>query len=287
MRLALPHLPPARRLHTVTAARHRASPSALRMTDEPPSTPDDEPARDLALMLRVKAGDPDAFATLVRGVQRPVYGLCLRLLRDGHARFGRQLGDPDVLAARTRGPLTPLEGDRLSFAQLVELHQHRVVGTVAKMLGEAAADAEDVAQLVFVRVWRSAPRWEPTAKFTTWLFTILRNLVFNELRRRKRHLTFSLDEPAHPDDQRPREKADTQTKAPDTSMLDEEMMTAIQRAIDELPEAQRLAVIMRRYDETPYEEIAEVLDLTVPAVKSLLFRARTDLRAKLQQYLDR
>ena len=64
------------------------------------------------------------------------------------------------------------------------------------------------------------------------------------------------------------------------------MQTAIQRAIEELPEAQRLAVIMRRYDETPYEEIAEVLELSVAAVKSLLFRARTDLREKLRKYLE-
>lgn len=205
------------------------------MTDEPPPTPDlpDElAARDVELMLRVKDGDTEAFATLV------------------------------------------------------EIHQHRVVGTVAKMLGDDS-EAEDVAQQVFVRVWRSAARYEPTAKFTTWLYTILRNLVFNELRRRKRHPVTSLDQPRHDhDDERPRDTEDTRGKTPDTTLLDDEMMDAIQRAIDELPEAQRLAVIMRRYDETPYEEIAEVLELTVPSVKSLLFRARTALRERLQQYLD-
>jgi RNA polymerase sigma-70 factor (ECF subfamily) len=74
-------------------------------------------------------------------------------------------------------------------------------------------------------------------------------------------------------------------KAPDTAMLDAEMQDAIERSIQELPEAQRLAVIMRRYQDVSYEEIGEVLDLTVPAVKSLLFRARTDLRMKLKKYL--
>jgi RNA polymerase sigma-70 factor (ECF subfamily) len=177
------------------------------------------------------------------------------------------------------------EGDLPAFEQLVEIHQHRVVGTIAKMLGDDS-EAEDVAQQVFVRVWRSAARYEPTAKFTTWLFTILRNLVFNEARRRKRHPVTSLDQPRDDSDERPRDAADTRTKSPDTVLLDDEMMAAIQLAIDELPEAQRLAVVMRRYDETPYEEIAEVLDLTVPAVKSLLFRARTELREKLKRYLD-
>ncbi len=176
------------------------------------------------------------------------------------------------------------QGDMEAFQELVEAHQHRVVGTVAKMLGDDA-EAEDVAQQVFVRVWRSAGRYEPTAKFTTWLFTILRNLVFNEVRRRKRHPAISLDAPRELDDERPRDTADHRVKTPEAELLDSEMMEAIQRAIDELPETQRLAVIMRRYDETPYEEIAEVLDLTVPAVKSLLFRARTELREKLKQYL--
>lgn len=176
-------------------------------------------------------------------------------------------------------------GDADAFQELVEMHQHRVIGTVAKMLGDDA-EAEDVAQQVFVRVWRSAERYEPTAKFTTWLFTILRNLVFNEIRRRSRHPVTSLDQPRGEGEERPRDTADVRTKTPDTSLLDGEMMDAIQRAIDELPETQRLAVIMRRYDETPYEEIAEVLDLTVPSVKSLLFRARTELREKLKQYLD-
>jgi RNA polymerase sigma-70 factor (ECF subfamily) len=177
-------------------------------------------------------------------------------------------------------------GDLAAFEELIETHQHRVVGTVAKMLGDDA-EAEDVAQQVFIRVWRSAARYEPTAKFTTWLFTITRNLVFNELRRRKRHATSSLDEPRENEDDSPRHQiADLGVKVPDVSMLDEEMMNAIHRAIEELPEAQRMAIVLRRYEETPYEEIAQILDLSVPAVKSLLFRARTELREKLKQYLE-
>lgn len=178
------------------------------------------------------------------------------------------------------------QGDTNALSELIEAHQQRIIGTVAKMLGDES-DAEDVAQQVFIRVWKSAGRYEPTAKFTTWLYKITRNLVFNELRRRKRHTTTSLDRPLGPDDDdRPLQTADHSVKAPDTALLDDEMQAAIQRAIDELPETQRMAIILRRYDDVSYEEIGEILDLSVPAVKSVIFRARTDLRVKLQRYLD-
>ncbi len=175
------------------------------------------------------------------------------------------------------------QGDTEALRALIETHQHRIIATVAKMLGDDT-DAEDIAQQVFIRVWKSAGRYEPTAKFTTWLFKITRNLVFNELRRRKRHPTRSLD--AVSEDDRPIQRPDANAKAPDTSLLDDEMQAAIQKAIDELPEVQRMAVILRRYDDIPYEDIGEILDLSVPAVKSVLFRARTELREKLKRYLE-
>ena len=174
-------------------------------------------------------------------------------------------------------------GDTEAFRELIESHQTRVIGTVAKMLG-GDSDAEDVAQQVFLRVWNSAARYEPTAKFTTWLFTIARNLVFNELRRRKRHPTTSLD--IEDGEGRHREAPDTTTRAPDASVLDAELQDAIQKAIDELPEAQRMAVVLRRFEALSYEEIGAILELSVPAVKSVLFRARTELRERLQKYLE-
>lgn len=171
------------------------------------------------------------------------------------------------------------QGDTAAFERLIEAHQARVVGTVAKMLGDDR-DAEDVAQQVFVRIWNSAPRYRPTAKFTTWLFKITRNLVFNELRRRKRH-----DAVRSTDDESVHDIA-IETAGPDDALLTAELEEAIQAAVAALPEAQRMAVVLRRYEECSYEEIAEVLGLSLPAVKSLLFRARTDLRERLQKYLQ-
>ena len=193
---------------------------------------------------------------------------------------------PDVAAQDLRWMERIKTGDEEAFREFVEAHQYRIIGVIAKMLGDET-DAQDIAQQVFVRVWKSAPRWQPTAKVTTWLFKITRNLVFNEVRRRKRHPVQSLDATLASDEgDRPRQIADPGVKAADTALLDDEMQAAIQTAIDELPETQRMAVILRRYDDVPYEEIGEILDLSVPAVKSVLFRARTDLREKLRKYLE-
>jgi RNA polymerase sigma-70 factor (ECF subfamily) len=167
------------------------------------------------------------------------------------------------------------EGDMEAFRLLVEMHQARVIGTISKMLG-SEAESEDLAQQVFIRIWKSAPRYRPTAKFTTWLFRITRNLVFNELRR-KRHFADQPDEVAEPIERAERE--------PDRVLLEGELQHAIQEAINQLPESQRLAIILRRYEEMPYEDIAKVMGTSVPAVKSILFRARAELRERLEKYL--
>lgn len=166
-------------------------------------------------------------------------------------------------------------GDETAMRDLIERYQARVIGTAARMLG-SNREAEDVAQQVFVRIWKSAGRYQPSAKFTTWMFTIVRNLVFNHTRRYRGQAETELDE----------EIRDTRQKTPDQDVLEEEKQQAIQSAIDALPEAQRLAIVLRRYDNVPYEEIARIMGQTVPAVKSLLFRARTSLRESLRLYLE-
>jgi RNA polymerase sigma-70 factor, ECF subfamily len=174
------------------------------------------------------------------------------------------------------------QGDHAAFRELVEKHQHAVVGTVAKMLGNPA-DAEDIAQQVFLRIWRHARRYRPEAKFTTYLFTITRNLVFNESRRRSRRKEVSSDE--REENSHHQIEADPRAR-PDSELLKIELQEAVDTAINLLPEAQRMAVVLRRYEQMPYEDIASVLGLSVSAVKSLLFRARTTLRESLRNYMD-
>jgi RNA polymerase sigma-70 factor (ECF subfamily) len=174
------------------------------------------------------------------------------------------------------------KGDEQAFEQLIERHQGSVIGTVSKMLGNAS-DAEDIAQQVFIRLWKSAPRYKPKAKFTTFLFTITRNLVFNESRRRRRKKEYSMDER---EDDFHLQTPDTGTASPDDGLLQHELQQAVDAAIADLPEKQRLAVILRRYEDMPYEEIGGILKLSVSAVKSQLFRARHSLRESLQRYLD-
>ena len=175
------------------------------------------------------------------------------------------------------------DGDLEAFETLVTRHQHSVVGTAAKMLG-GAADAEDIGQQVFVRVWKHAARYQPSAKFTTWLMTITRNLVFNELRRRRRSQQVSMD--ADEGETIRHQFVDEQAAPPSEEILDSELQEAIDAAIASLPETQSLAIVLRRYESMPYEEIAEVLKTSVPAVKSILFRARAELKARLKKYLE-
>ena len=174
-------------------------------------------------------------------------------------------------------------GDTVAFEQLVERHQTLVAGTVARMLG-ANSDVEDIAQQVFIRVWKSAGRYVARAKFTTWLLKITRNLVFNEMRRAKRHPHVPVQIEPEVEEILLKDEA---MATPDAILLEAELQGAIEKAIALLPEMQRMALVLRRYEELRYEEIADVLDLSVPAVKSLLFRARMELRERLKNYLER
>src|SRR5215212_11410898 len=129
-------------------------------------------------------------------------------------------------------------GDMTAFEQLV-------AGTVARMLGDNS-EVDDVAQQVFLRVWRSAARYVPRAKFTTWLLKITRNLVFNEMRRTKRHAHVPMQSDT-PGEELPMK--DESVRSPSESLLEHELQTAIEEAILELPETQRMALILRRYED--------------------------------------
>lgn len=181
-------------------------------------------------------------------------------------------------------------GDEAALRDLIEKHQGAVYGTIAKMLGDPV-EAQDLAQQVFVRVYRAAGTYRATAQFKTWIFTIVRNLVFNEHRRRSRATLISLspteNEQGHSTQAGETDLPDMANKTPGENMLQAEMLRKIDEAILALPDQQRLAIVLRRYDEFSYEQIAEILKTSVPATKSLLFRARETLRVALQDYLEK
>jgi len=188
--------------------------------------------------------------------------------------------DPDVtLMLRVR------DGDTEALRELIERHQRAVINTIHRAIGDAW-EAEDLAQRVFLQVYRSSKRYKPTAKFTTWLFTITRNTILNEHRRRNRHPADSLDALQEPRDEDGAgwQAPDSNVRDPAQAAVERELQEKITQAIRELPEAQRTAVILCRYEGLSYEEIATVLGCSVSATKSLLHRARQTLKEKLRGY---
>ena len=173
------------------------------------------------------------------------------------------------------------QGDEHAFRELVERHQNAVIGTIAKMLKDPT-EAEDLAQQTFIRVWKHAKRWKPEAKFTTYLFTIVRNLVYNESRRRSRRKEVSTEDRQ---DQSGFEPADDRRTEPDAEVERSETHGEIDAVVASLPEAQRTAVILFACESMSYEEIAQVMNTSVSSVKSLMFRARGTLREKLEHLL--
>jgi RNA polymerase sigma-70 factor (ECF subfamily) len=188
--------------------------------------------------------------------------------------------DPDsVLMLRVK------QGDEEAFVQLVEKYKQPVLNFVQRTLRDST-DAEDVAQTVFVQVFKSAKRYRAAAKFSTWLFTIARNLCLNEIRRRSRHPADSMDAQGseHPD-QPLRQFEDVNNPIPPDSLLQGELAEKIDAALAVLPENQRTALLLCRQEELSYEEMAEILDCSVSAVKSLIHRGRETLKNTLKPYL--
>ena len=176
-------------------------------------------------------------------------------------------------------------GDRAAFADLVEKYKQPVMNFVFRSLRDEI-EAEDVAQNVFLQVYKSRRRYKQTAKFSTWLFTIARNLCLNELRRRSRHPAESIEETqAEQEDQPQRQYEDKSQPAPPEELLQGELARKIEEALAELPENQRTAILLCRQDELSYEEIADILDCSLSATKSLIHRGRETLKEKLKRYL--
>ena len=161
-------------------------------------------------------------------------------------------------------------GDRAAASVLVLRHTDRIFSACWRMLGERSA-AEDATQETFLRLWKNAARWRPQgAKFETWLYKVAMNLCLDRLRRRGREA---------PEDAAP-EQADAAMRA-DERLIAEERRQAVEDALARLPERQRLAVALCNYQELSNIEAAEIMEISVEAVESLLARARRSLRDML------
>lgn len=169
--------------------------------------------------------------------------------------------------------------DEESFRQLLGRHRGPVVSYVYRLVHDAAL-AEDLGQEVFLRVYQARHRWKPSARFTTWLYRIATNLALNALRDAKR--TVAPNARAEGDEEPPAARLPDARPLADEQMILAERERIIREAVDALPEKQREAVVLHKYQDVDYRQIARVLGVSESAVKSLLFRAYETLRARLE-----
>lgn len=172
-----------------------------------------------------------------------------------------------------------------ALASLVERWKQPLVNFLFRSLPDAE-EAEDSALQVFAQLWKSASRYQVSARFSTFIFTIARNLYLNELRRRSRHPAVSLDE-SHDEENGPgiRQVPDAGQVPASDVLQREELVAKISEALADFPEKQRTAIVLCRDTDLSYEEIAEILGTSVPATKSLIHRGREVLRLRLKPYL--
>ncbi len=191
------------------------------------------------------------------------------------------LRDPDVrLMLRVRAD------EPGAFEELVEQFQHRLIAVMHHLIGDAT-ESEDLAQEVFLRVYRARQKYRPRSKFSTWLFTIANNLALNTLRSRQRKPTTPLAvQESGPLGPRPQEQlVHDHHSGPTRKVERQELAAVIQEALAGLSERQRAAVVLNKFEDMNYAEIAEIMGLTNKAVKSLLSRARMNLRTALAGYV--
>jgi RNA polymerase sigma-70 factor (ECF subfamily) len=191
-----------------------------------------------------------------------------------------QAPDPDApLMRRVK------RGDRHAFTALVNKYRQPILNFLHRTLGDLT-EAEDLAQATFVQVYKFAHRYRDNARFSTWLYTIARNLCLNEIRRRTRHPAESLNAPRGENpDAAPWQLEDRSIAQPVDQVLEAELESKIQEALTALPPNQRVAVLLCRDPDLSYEDIARILGCSVSATKSLIHRGRESLKARLKPYL--
>lgn len=193
------------------------------------------------------------------------------------------LRDPDIrLMLRVRD-----QDDAAAFAELVDLYRHRLITVMHHLVG-SGEEAEDLSQEAFLRVYMHRAKYYPRAKFATWLFAIANNLALNHLRSKQNKPVVPLNvRDSGPLGPRPAEQLVKDAgNQPGQSMERQELAAIVQKALNDLNERQRVAVVLNKFEDMNYAEIAEVMGLTVKGVKSLLCRARENLRLALKDYID-
>jgi len=175
-------------------------------------------------------------------------------------------------------------GDRAAFTELVEKYHRPIYNFILRTVRDET-EAEDLAQTTFVQVWKSAKRYRVNARFSTWLYTIARNLCLNEIRRRSRHPAESLEGSQSGEGSSTPQIEDRLAPQPAGQVLHGELELKLAEALADLPENQRTAILLCQQEELSYEEIAAVLGSSLSATKSVIFRGRETLKARLKAYL--
>jgi len=171
------------------------------------------------------------------------------------------------------------DGDKIAFTCLINRHQDAVFRLIYRFFGKEE-EANDLAQEVFVRIWRSSKNYTSTSKFTTWLYTITANVCKSEARSLWRRNIWLIGSFWNSGDNDIRE-AVSPVLSPEDAAIHAEQNRLVLAAIESLPPNQRLAVVLRRYEELSYQEIAAVIGCSVAAVEALLVRAKVNLQKKL------
>jgi RNA polymerase sigma-70 factor (ECF subfamily) len=183
--------------------------------------------------------------------------------------------DPDVgLMLRVKA------GDERAFRALFDKHKRKIVNFARRYLHQNAR-AEDAAQEVFLRLYRARASYEPKTRFTTYLYRITTNTCLNHLRQKEFVLRKDDEEESLSD-----RLADAPANSPDNALIGRELEGRVQRALAALPDSQRTALLLLRTEDLSYEQIAEVMETTVPAVKSLLNRAREQMLQALTPWMS-
>ncbi|RLS56967.1 MAG: sigma-70 family RNA polymerase sigma factor [Planctomycetota bacterium] len=180
------------------------------------------------------------------------------------------------------------EGDEAAFAQLVATYQDRLIGLLTNMVGDRTS-AEDTAQEVFLRIYRARHGYEANAKFSTWLFSIAHNLASNTRRSHSRRKESQLNSaPDSSGPQSPQEQlvAEKSALMPSRVMAKAELIEKVQAAMESLNERQRMALLLHKFEGMNYIDIGAAMEMTPQAVKSLLSRARDQLRMALEGYIQ-